>query len=136
MVYVLMKPDSATSGSSLSVRFLLASFFSLGVVAVLLLMIVPWTLAVSTYRKMHWSGRIYFPAVGAFLMFVLGCAVASVAPKPLFIEDQTFWEGVLTAAERQGLAFIVTGLAFWGCLLAFRGAADSGSGKAGFVWRQ
>jgi hypothetical protein len=111
-VFVLMKPDSETPEGGFGARFLIASFFWLGFAVVLLLMIVPWTVAVSTYRKARWSGRIYFPAVGAFLVFVFGCTLASLAPKPLFIEDQTFLQGAMIAAERQGIVILVAGLAF------------------------
>jgi hypothetical protein len=32
--------------------------------------------------KTQWDGRIYFPAVGGLLVFTLGCAAASISPKP------------------------------------------------------
>jgi hypothetical protein len=50
-------------------------------------------------------------------MISIGCAASSVSPKPLFIEDQTFIEGVLIALERQGaclaLAGTILGLGYW-----------------------
>src|ERR1700727_3528425 len=51
----------------------------------------------------------------AALIFLVGCAMSSLAPKPLFIEDQTFFEGFRIAVERQGLVFLLAGAGF-GCL--------------------
>ena len=82
-------------------------------------MIVPWTLAVSAYRKLRWPGQLYFPVVGAVMVFVLGCTSASLAPKPLFVEDQTFLQGATIAAEREGIAFLLAGLAFGACYWFF-----------------
>lgn len=87
----------------------------------LLLMILPWWLAVSVYRKLRLPGQLYFPGVGALLVFVLGCTTASLAPKPLFVEDQTFLQGATIAAERQGIAFLLAGLAFGACYWFFSG---------------
>jgi hypothetical protein len=55
------------------------------------------------------------PVVGAPLLFVIGCAAASISPKPLWIEDQTFLEGALIAVVRQGLSFsgVVFGASYW-----------------------
>jgi hypothetical protein len=58
---------------------------------------------------------ILFPGVGALLVFTLGCTAASLSPKPLWIEDQTFREGAVIAAERQGLCLLVCGIVFGGC---------------------
>jgi hypothetical protein len=33
-------------------------------------------------------------------------------PKPLFIEDQTFFEGVLITAKREGICFALAGSVF------------------------
>jgi hypothetical protein len=50
-------------------------------------------------------------------MILVGCAASSVSPKPLFIEDQTFLEGVFIALERQGvclaLAGAIIGAGYW-----------------------
>lgn len=50
-------------------------------------------------------------------MVLIGCAASSLSPKPLFIEDQTFLEGVLIALERQGfclaLAGTIIGIGYW-----------------------
>jgi Catalase len=65
--------------------------------------------------KTQWDGRIYFPAVGGLLVFTLGCAAASISPKPLFIEDQTFLEGAVITAQRQGPCLLISGIAFGAC---------------------
>jgi hypothetical protein len=83
-----------------------------GFVGTLVVMVMPWLIAVWAYRRLRWSNRIYFPPVGGFFVFVIGCAMASVSPKPLWIEDQTFFEGAMIAAGRQGLSFLVSGLVF------------------------
>jgi hypothetical protein len=75
-------------------------------------MIVPWGLIVWVYRKLRWSGQFYFPAVGAFFLFALGCTTASTSARPFFMEDQTFLEGLVVAAERQGIGFLLAGIAF------------------------
>ena len=87
-------------------------FFLDGFLQALLLLILPWTAAVWLSRKFRWSAKLYFPAAGALLLFVIGCAAASISPKPLFIEDQTFLEGALIAAQRQGLCFLFSGAVF------------------------
>jgi hypothetical protein len=112
-------PEAPQTG--LGFRLLLGWFFWVagGFAPTLLVMIVPWILAVSAYRKLRWFGQLYFPGVGAFVLFVLGCTSASLAPKPLFIEDQTFLEGAAIAAERQGIAFLLAGLAFGVCYWFF-----------------
>jgi hypothetical protein len=105
-------PDAAQVG--LGFRILLASFVWLtgGFALTLLLMIVPWTIAIWGYRKLRWSGQIYFSGVGALIVFTLGCTTASISPKPLWIEDQTFLEGAVVAAERQGIGLLLAGIAF------------------------
>lgn len=88
-----------------------------GFSAALVLMILPWALIVWIHRKVQWFGAPYFGCAGALLMVSMGCAASSVSPKPLFIEDQTFIEGVLIAFERQGvclaLAGTIIGLGYW-----------------------
>jgi len=73
---------------------------------------VPWILAVWVCRILRWPGGVYFPLVGAISIFVIGCIMASVSPKPLWIEDQTFLQGAAIAAARQGLSFLVSGFVF------------------------
>ena len=110
-----------TPQAGLGFRLLLALFFWVagGFGPALLVMIFPWSLAVWANRKLRWSGQLYFPGVGAFMAFVLGCTSASLSPKPLFIEDQTFLEGALISAEREGIVFLLAGLAFGACYWFF-----------------
>ena len=114
---MIEKIGPETPHDGLGPRLLIAVFFWVagGFGPTLLVMILPWILAVFAYRKLRWSGQLYFPGVGALLLFVLSCASASLAPKPLFIEDQTFLEGAAIAAERQGIVFLLAGLAFGAC---------------------
>jgi len=81
----------------------------------LLLMIVPWAIVVWVHLKTRWDGRIYYPGVGALLLFTLGCTTAAISPKPLWIEDQTFLEAAVIAAQRQGLCLLFSGIAFGAC---------------------
>ena len=76
------------------------------------LMIVPWVLAVRGYRLARLPGWLYYTAVGAVGLVALGCAASSLAPKPLFVDDQTFLEGVVIAAERQGVCLALAGMLF------------------------
>ncbi len=100
--------------TSLQFRLGLAVFFSIfgGFVPALGLMIAPWLLVVRGYRWVQLPGWIYFSAVGAVSTVVVGCVTSSLAPKPLFIEDQTFLEGAIIAAERQGVCMLLAGLLF------------------------
>jgi hypothetical protein len=95
----------------------LALFFSItsGFALAMLLMIVPWAIAVWGQLKTGWNGRIYFPVVGAALVFLLGCIATSISPVLLFVPDQTFLEGALLTAQRQGLCLVVSGIAFGAC---------------------
>jgi hypothetical protein len=88
-----------------------------GFSAALLWMSLPWVLIVWTFRKVRLSGAAYFAVAGALLMIVVGCTASSLSPKLLFIEDQTFLEGVVIALERQGICFALAGamlgLGYW-----------------------
>ncbi len=92
--------------------FALLFWFIDGFALTLLLMIAPWSLAVSAYGKLRWSGGIYFSVLGAFIVFTLGCVTAAISPKPLFVDDQTFLQGAAMAATREGLGFLLAGVAF------------------------
>jgi hypothetical protein len=80
-------------------------------------MTLPWILVVWIYRWIKLPAFAYFPCASALLMVFAGSAVSSMSPKPLFIEDQTFMQGVLIAIERQGiclaLAGAILGLGYW-----------------------
>lgn len=98
-------------GIGLGFRIGLALFFWLvnGFAAALILMAVPWLLPVRMYVRVGWRAWIYFACAGAVLTFTIGCATASLSPKPMWIEDQTFLEGALIAANRQGLCLTLAG---------------------------
>ena len=93
---------------SASILFLLLGGFGL----VFLPLILPWIFAVSAFSKAKCSGKLYFTLVGAILIFVIGCLMSSLTPKPLFMEDQTFFEGVLIAVKREGICFALAGSVF------------------------
>ena len=92
----------------------IAIFFWLfeGMAAAFVLMALPWYLAVVLHDSLRGSGLIYFSLIGGAATTVLGCATSSLAPKPLFIEDQTFLQGFMIAVERQGACMLLTGLLF------------------------
>jgi hypothetical protein len=108
--------QSSASGGDVSVRFQvgIAIFFWLfgGMAAAFALMALPWYLAVVLHDRLRGSGLIYFSLIGDAATTVLGCATSSLAPKPLFIEDQTFLQGFMIALERQGVCLLLTGLLF------------------------
>ncbi|HEY1204705.1 MAG: hypothetical protein ABSH46_15365 [Bryobacteraceae bacterium] len=91
-----------------------AIFFWLfgGMGAALVLMALPWYLAVRGYGRLQCFGLTYFSLIGAATALVIGCGTSSLSPKPLWIEDQTFLEGFVIAAERQGVCLLLTGLVF------------------------
>jgi hypothetical protein len=90
-----------------------------GFAPALLVMIAPWSLAVLAYRKLRWCSRLYFLGMGACMVFVLGCTSASLAPKPFFVQEQTFLQGAGMAAGREGIVFLLAGLAFGACYWYF-----------------
>jgi hypothetical protein len=81
-----------------------------------MLLIAPLWFMVTLSRKLaaRFEG-LYFSAMGAALTFLAACAMSSLAPKPLFIEDQTFLGGFRIAVERQSVVFLVSGAVF-GCV--------------------
>jgi hypothetical protein len=121
LVYVVWLMVSITFGEgnhpSLIFGLGFASFFLFadGFALALLLMIVPWAVAVWVQFKTRLDSRIYFPTVGASLLFAFGCTTASISPKPLWMENQTFLEGAVIAAERQGIGLLLSGIAFGAC---------------------
>lgn len=92
--------------------FTLFWWFFEGTAVALVLLFLPWCLAVWGYRRLQYSGLVYFGLTGAAATFIIGCGTASLSPKPLFIEDQTFLEGFMVAVERQGFCLLLTGLVF------------------------
>ena len=83
-----------------------------GVAAALLLMAVPWAFAVVLVKRVRRFGLMYWLLLGALLTVLFGCGASSLAPKPLFIEDQTFFEGFVIALQRQGICLVSMGLLF------------------------
>jgi hypothetical protein len=123
LIYVVWLTLSAKFGGVGTARpsllfgfgFALVFLFIGGFALALLLMIVPWAIAVWARLKTRWDNPIYFPVLGALLVFTLGCTTASILPKPLWIEDQTFLEGAVIAAQRQGVCLLLSGIAFGAC---------------------
>ena len=83
-----------------------------GVASALILMALPWSAAVICANRIKQFGLAYSLILGAALTILFGCAASSLAPKPLFIEDQTFSEGFVIALQRQGICLFFTGLLF------------------------
>jgi hypothetical protein len=108
--------QSWTPDSHVTVQFDIgiAFFFWLfgGTGAALVLMALPWYLAVVWHDRLQRFHQMYFSLMGAATTFTIGCATSSLAPKPLFIEDQTFLEGFMIAVQRQGVCLLLTGFVF------------------------
>jgi hypothetical protein len=87
-----------------------------GMAATLLLLMLPWYAAVrfpALVRTQSPPVRLLaFAIAGAITTFVLGCATSALSPKPLFVDDQTFVQACLIAAERQGWCFLLAGAVF------------------------
>jgi len=129
-LFVFMRQIDHT-GASLTFSIGFAFFYCLtgGFGLGLALMSLPWIAVVSGYPSLRGSGPLYFAGVGALLLFVIGCVTSSLSWKPLFIEDQTFFEGVIIAAERQGIILLLAG-AFFGFIYWFLRYSDALIAKA------
>jgi hypothetical protein len=114
LVWFIIETGPSRGGVTVLFTIGIGVFFWLfeGMAPALVLMVVPWYLAVIWHDRLRRFGLMYFSVVGAALTLALGCAASSLAPKPLFIEDQTFFEGFVIAAQRQGLCMLFTGLVF------------------------
>src|SRR5579862_5137125 len=112
--YVSWIAAESPGPSSMRDRLYAALFFYAfgGFAATFVLMTLPWAVAVWMYRKVQLAGAAYFACAGALLMILVGCAVSSVFPKPLFVEDQTFLRGVAIALQRQGVCLVLAGVIF------------------------
>jgi hypothetical protein len=106
--------SAADSHVSIRFRIGLAVFFWLfgGMAAALVLIAGPWCFVVILYDRLQRFGLMYFSLLGAVFTLAIGCAMSSLSPKPLFIEDQTFLEGCMIAVKRQGAGMVLTGLVF------------------------
>ena len=102
------------SGVTILFRIGVAVFFWAfgGAAAALVSMALPWFLAVIWASRLRRFSLVYFLAFGAVLMILFGGAASSLAPKPFFAEDQTFFEGFVIALQRQGIGLLSTGLLF------------------------
>jgi hypothetical protein len=114
-IFIQMDSPKVTLG--FDIGFALFFWLFEGFCLAVILMSVPWIFAVRLYPRWPWAGWVYFVSIGALLTFAIACATSSLSPKPLFIEDQTFFEGALIAAERQGICFglagIIHGFTYW-----------------------
>ena len=99
-----------------------------GFSAAVVLMAPPWALIVWISGKMKSLRAVYFAGSGAVSMILVGCAASAASPKPLFIDDQTFWESFLITLERQGVCLAISGMiigfGYW--LLAERNLKSRG----------
>jgi hypothetical protein len=114
MAWFVLWNRAAESHVSIRFRIGIAVFFWLfgGMAAALVLIAVPWYLAVIWHDRLQRFGLVYFCLIGAVFTLAIGCATSSLSPKPLFIEDQTFFEGCMIAVQRQGACLLLTGLVF------------------------
>jgi hypothetical protein len=92
--------------------FAIVFWFFGGMAAALVLMVLPWVVVVQVSDRLRCFNPLYFALSGAVMILLLGCGTSSLAPKPLFVEDQSFIEGFLITAERQGIDLLLTGLVF------------------------
>jgi hypothetical protein len=103
---------SGHAGLIFAIGFALFFWLAGGMGAALVSMALPWYLTVRGYGRLQRFGLFYFSLIGAATALVIGCGTSSLSPKPLFIEDQTFFEGFVIAAQRQGICLLLTGLTF------------------------
>ena len=105
-----------TPGSDVTILFRIgiAVFFWAfgGIAAALVLMAIPWAFAVVWIKRIGQFGSVYWLLLGAALTVLFGCGASSLAPKPDFIEDQTFSQGFVIALQRQGICLLLMGLLF------------------------
>jgi hypothetical protein len=121
IAFVINDTGSKTPQTGLGFRLSFALLFWVadGFGPTLLILVLPWILAVSIFRKLQWFPQLYFPGAGAFLLFLLACTSSSLAPKPFFVDEQTFLQGAIMAAQRQGAAYLLAGIAFGACYWFF-----------------
>lgn len=102
---------SFSSPGNLRDQFFSALLFCVmgGFSAALLVMSALWIVVVWTHRRIRRSAGAYFACAGAILMVLAGCVASSLSPKPILIEDQTFFEGVFITFQRQGLCLALSG---------------------------
>jgi len=100
-------------------------FFN-GMAAALALMVLLWYVVVRCSARLQRFGLLYFSVSGAVTILAVSCATSSLSPKPLFVDDQSFLEGFMITAQRQGIPLLLTGfvfgLTFWLVSERFRSA--------------
>ena len=73
--------SSTPAGAQFDVRgdLLVSLFFWLadGFCATLVVMTLPWILAVWAHRRFRWSGPVYYGGIGALLILIVGCVMSS-----------------------------------------------------------
>jgi hypothetical protein len=106
---------SNRTGLRFVVGFAIVFWLINGFAAALFLLILPWAIAVWVQVKTRWDARIFFPVAGAVLVFILACVTSALSPKPLFVDEQTFFAGVVITAQRQGFCLAVSGIVFGAC---------------------
>ena len=94
----------------LDIRGAVPAFGCLSLFVAAAAMIPTWRLAIGRRAEPRLLGGFYVSAAGGAANLLLGCAASSLLPKPSFIEDQTFVEGLLVAATRQGGCLILSGV--------------------------
>jgi hypothetical protein len=112
----LIGPPGQDTGLKFKTALAFTFFVLYGPCAAFVLMVLPWYLAVLWHDRLRF-GLMYFSMIGAATTLVISSATCSLAPKLLFVEDQTFLQGFVVAVERQGVCLLLTGflfgLTFW-----------------------
>ncbi len=110
--FLFSGPPDTHVGFRLSLGFAVFFWLMDGFCATLFVMVLPWFAALWAFNKLRWSGRVCCEVTGAIVTLITGSAMTSLAPKPFWIEDQTFLEGFLIGLQRQGLSYFLAGLLF------------------------
>jgi hypothetical protein len=98
----LFVPYGKDTGALFKISLALTFFLVYGPCAAFVLMVLPWYLALLWHDRLRF-GLMYFSMVGTVTTLAVCCATSSLAPKMLFVEDQTFLQGFMVAVERQGI---------------------------------
>ncbi len=110
-------PESLLKRLEFGFGFALFFWLISGFAAAMFAMTVPWAIAVWARVKLGWDGKIYFPVVGTAMVFVVACVTSGLAPRPFFVDEETFMAGALITAERQGCVSGGLRAGVWGVLL-------------------
>jgi hypothetical protein len=77
----------------------------------LILMAPVWVIVVICRPSGRRQRSVYFVAASVMLTFFFGCTAQALSWKPLFIEDQSFEQSFMIAAQRQWPGLLLAGLA-------------------------